>query len=316
MQRTSGQKEKTDHCIDLVIFGYGMEGVKLYRKLRTNSKYRFIGFADNSPYKQGGMVGKHRIFSMNDLINLKADINFSVIIAANRWFDIGEELEKNHIHIEGIYRKGDICQYDRMCFERLDLTKEIMLYAGDIPSDIYMSNPDLYGLSINKADARHILHDITNRYPLPDNSIAAYQAEDVLEHIAFEKLTSTIDEIYRILKKDGIFRICMPDYYSAYLSDISMKNEEGEIIFDPTGGGTLDENGVGNLGHVWFPNYDIVRELLEKTRFKNVEFLCYHTQKGKLIRKKIDFSKGYINRLPREGETNRPVYSMVVDCYK
>lgn len=300
----------------IVIFGYGMAGVKLYRKLINSNNYEIIGFADNSPYKQGYVVGNSRIMSMGDLIELQAKTDFSVMIAANRWFDVGEELEKNHINIEGIYWQGEICKYDRMCFDRLDLSKEIMLYAGDIPSDIYLANPNLYGLSINKADARHILHDITNSYPLPDNSIAAYQAEDVLEHIAIEELVSTIDEIYRILKKGGSFRICMPDYYSAYLSDISMRDQEGNIIFDPTGGGTYNANGVGNLGHVWFPNYVIVHELLEKTKFKKIDFLCYHTEKGELIKKEIDFSKGYVNRLPKEGEKNKPVYSIVVDCYK
>lgn len=35
----------------IVIFGYGIEGVKLYRELLNNEKYQVIGFADNSRYK-------------------------------------------------------------------------------------------------------------------------------------------------------------------------------------------------------------------------------------------------------------------------
>ena len=213
----------------IIIFGYGFEGVKLYRELANHKKYEIIGFADNSPYKQHKSVGEYTILSVSDLINLKSEKDFSVIIAANKWFVIGEELEKHHIKIEGIYRNGEICKYDRMYFERLDLSKKIVLYAGDIADDMHMSEPNLYGLSINKADSKHILHDITNHYPLPDNSIYSYQAEDVLEHIAFEKLVDTINEIYRILHEGGLLRICLPDYYSAYLRDISMRDEDGNI---------------------------------------------------------------------------------------
>ena len=120
-----------------------------------------------------------------------------------------------------------------MTFERLDLSKQITLYAGDICDEEHLKNPNLYGLSIHKADKRHILADITNEYPLPDNSIYSYQAEDVLEHIEPQKLVDTINEIYRILG-DGVFRICLPDYNSPYLKNISMKSKEGRILFDPT----------------------------------------------------------------------------------
>lgn len=300
----------------IIIFGYGLGGVKLYRELADSDECEVIGFADNSPYKQHKTVGKYNIFSLNDLVNLKSEKEFSVVIAANKWFVIGEELEKHHIRIEGIYKNGEIYKYDRMSFERLDFSREIVLYAGDIEDDVHMSEPNLYGLSISKADSKHILHDITNKYPLPDNSIYSYQAEDVLEHIEYGKLTEVINEIYRILQKGGLFRICLPDYYSAYLSDISMRDKDGNIVFDPTGGGSFGINGVENAGHVWFPNYLIVRDLLESTKFGKIDFLCYHTEKGELIKKDIDLSKGYIKRLPKVDDKNKPVYSIVVDCYK
>lgn len=300
----------------IIIWGYGFEGVKLYRELAVWDKYEMIGFADNSPYKIGKLVGNHKIFSLNDLMQLKIVTNFAVIIAARQWFMIGEELEKYHINIEGVYRNGEIMQYDRMSFERLDLFKDITLYAGDICDDIHMSNPNLYGLSLNRADSRHILHDITKKYPLPDNCIYAYQAEDVLEHIEFEKLVDTINEIYRILRTDGLFRISLPDYYSPYLSVISMRNQYGNILFDPTGGGIYGANGVEGGGHIWFPNYLIVRDLLKKTRFKKVDLLCYHTEEGKLIKREIDLLKGHIIRFPKEDMTDKPIYSIVIDCYK
>ncbi|KAI4450873.1 hypothetical protein C823_005410 [Eubacterium plexicaudatum ASF492] len=211
-----------------------------------------------------------------------------------------EELEEYGIRIEGIYINGKILQYDRMCFERLDLSRKIALYAGDIIDDIHRDNPDLYGLSIMKADSKHILHDITYRYPLSDNSIFSYQAEDVLEHIEYEKLVDVINEIYRILRKNGIFRICLPDYNSKYLSDISMRDSTGKIIFDPTGGGTFGAGCIENGGHVWFPTYALVRKLLEKTLFEKIDFLCYHTEDGNLVKRRLicrkDMSAGFRKR--------------------
>lgn len=299
----------------IIIFGYGFEGVCCYRDLSSSKEYEVIGFADNSVYKQGNYVGDQPILSLDDLVHLNLTTDFSVIISANRWFEIGAQLEKINILIEGIWRRGCLCKYERMTFEKLDLSKKITLYAGDICDETHLRNPNLYGLSINKADSRHILADITDKYPLPDNSIYSYQAEDVLEHIEPEKLVETIDEIYRILGK-GVFRICLPDYFSPYLKNISMKDKDGQILFDPTGGGAYGENGVSAGGHVWFPNINNVKELLKKTKFVNYEFLCYHTEDGELVKKDIDFSKGHIIRVPISDTETRAIYSIVVDCYK
>lgn len=303
--------------MNIIIFGYGREGVKLYRELKSNDIYDVVGFADNSVFKQGNKVGSYKIMSVDELVLLKRSIDFSIIIAAGKcWYEIGEVLEKYDIPIEGVYQHGNIIEYSRMSFEKLDLTKNIKLYAGDICHEKHKSEPYLYGLSISKADDKHIFHDITCPYPLPDNSIFSYQAEDVLEHIEYAKLKMVIDEIYRILKAGGLFRISLPDYNSPYLKEICMKDKNGEIIFDPTGGGTYEAGSVINGGHVWFPNYKNVEALLRTTKFSKYNFLCYYTENEELIRKEIDFSKGYIARIPENYEYNNPVYSIVVDCYK
>lgn len=303
----------------IIIFGYGYEGTRCYKELSNSIEYEVIGFADNSLYKQGNYVGSQPILSVDDLVRLNLTTEFAVIIAAGRWFEIGAQLERNNIRIIGIWKNDCLCKYERMTFEKLDLSKKITLYAGDIYDEEHLQNPNLYGLSINKADARHIFADITDKYPLPDNSIYSYQAEDVLEHIEIDKLVDTIDEIYRVLGEGGLFRICLPDYFSPYLKDISMKNKEGKILFDASGGGVYGENGVSAGGHVWFPNINNVRELLKKTKFVTCDFLCYHTEDGELIKKDIDFSKGYINRVPASDAADNvkySIYSIVVDCYK
>lgn len=297
---------------DIIIFGYAYDGVQLFRKLENSALYKVIGFADNAAVKQEMKVNGCKIRSLDDLIEFKKHNDFSVIIASKMWIVISGQLEINNIPIEGIYINENIVTN----FSRLDLSKDIKLYAGDICDDIHMSEPNLYGLSINKIDNKHIYHDITKKYPLPDNCISSYQAEDVLEHIEIEKVVTVINEIYRILKWGGVFRICLPDYNSPYLKKISMYDKAGNIVFDPTGGGVFNENGVQNGGHVWFPTYENVKSILNKTLFEKIDFLCYHTSEEDLVRKNINWSYGHINRLPKEGELDRPVYSIIVDCYK
>lgn len=301
----------------IVIWGYAIQGINCYRKEIVNSvQYEFVGFADNSPIKQHRFVNDKEVYSLEGLKNLKKKFDFSVIIASSAWREIGKQLQMARIDIEGIYEDGTIRKYGEMTFEQLDLSKNVKLYAGTIYDEIHYNDEELYGLSIDKSDAKHIFHDITKKYPLPDNCISHYQAEDVLEHIEFDKLVPTINEIYRILKPGALFRICLPDYYSPYLSEITLKDENGNCIFDPTGGGLFGEQGVSEGGHVWFPNYKNVQGVLQKTKFVNYDFVCYHTEDGRLIKKEIDFEKGYILRIPKDSQSKSEIYSIVVDCIK
>jgi len=68
------------------------------------------------------------------------------------------------------------------------------------------------GLSLNESDSRHIQHNVTEPLPFPDDCVDVYQSEDVFEHIDPGKLPSVINEIYRVLKPGGLFRLSLPDY--------------------------------------------------------------------------------------------------------
>lgn len=195
---------------------------------------------------------------------------------------------------------------------------EVKLYAGDIPN-LPEYGRDLVGLSLNKSDSRHIKHDITKPYPLPDEIAVSYQAEDVFEHIEYDKIVYVINEIYRILKPGGLFRLSVPDYRCDVLFNRTLKDEDGNMVFDPGGGGNFLDGKVINGGHVWFPNYDRVRELFEKSRFNNVEFLHYYKNDGTFVVKEIDYSRGWIQRTPDHDERVRNPFrpmSIVVDAYK
>ncbi|WP_201567939.1 methyltransferase domain-containing protein, partial [Psychrobacter immobilis] len=193
----------------------------------------------------------------------------------------------------------------------------IYLYAGDVPkNEAYQK---FIGLSLTQSNFQHIKHDITEIMPLPDQCVDIYQAEDVFEHIQLDEIPNIINEIYRVLKKGGVFRLSVPDYRCDLLENRTVKDDKGELIFDPLGGGNYENGKVVGGGHIWFPKYETVKELLSKTKFNNINFLHYYDESGEAVTKPIDYSIGYVMRTPdndeRVSNPYRPM-SIVVDCIK
>lgn len=211
-----------------------------------------------------------------------------------------------------------------MKFEDLTTFNEIYLYLGDMSEQRRLvTNKNFIGLSLTQNNNLHIRHDVTNSIPLKDNTVDIVQSEDVMEHIEYDLLTETINEIYRILKPDGLFRLSLPDYGCDILYNRSRKDKNLNIIFDDGGGGKYDEinKKVIDGGHVWFPTYDKVKSLLETTYFSSdkINYLHYYDTNNAPVTNKIDYTKGYISRTPdndsRVKNPYRPM-SIVVDCYK
>ena len=204
---------------------------------------------------------------------------------------------------------------DKISFDELQQRESIYLYAGDVPQNGLYEK--FTGLSLTKLDSQHIKHDVTEKLPLRDSCVDIYQAEDVFEHIALGKLVEVINEIYRVLKPEGIFRLSLPDYRCDILYDRTTKDNDGELLFDPGGGGCLVDGKVIKGGHVWFPKYEIVKDLLEQTSFKKINFRHYYNEDGEAITKPIDYSIGYVMRTPDHDERVKEPYrpmSIVVDC--
>ena len=211
-----------------------------------------------------------------------------------------------------------------MKFEDINNNKNIYLYLGDIPKQrIDYNKIKFVGLSLNINDEHHIQHDVTKPIPLNANSVDIVQSEDVMEHIEYSILKDVINEIYRVLKPGGLFRLSMPDYKCDILYNRSIKDSNGNIIFDSGGGGKYDMKNkkVVNGGHVWFPCLDSVKSLLESTDFLNekINYLHYYNNDKTYITNKIDYDKGYIVRTPDHDDRVKNPYkpmSIVIDCYK
>lgn len=179
------------------------------------------------------------------------------------------------------------------------------------------------GLSLSINNKRHIQHDITKPFPIGDNTISYFQSEDVLEHIEYSKLIPVLNEIHRVLKPNGVFRLSVPDYRYDILVNRSVKDENDTILFDPVGGGRYNKttNSITGGGHVWFPLIENVRPLFDGSNFKKeaVDYLHYYDVDGTPVLNDIDYSKMFIMRTPdhemRATNPRRPS-SMVIDATK
>lgn len=297
----------------VIVFGFGYNGWQCYMKLKALGDYKLIGFADNSISKQGKLAFGYPILSMDELQQINKEDIF-VVIACNAWREVGIELERRKIPVKAIWVNGHLEKYvSSLTFDKIKFEKPVRLYAGNIYDDLRMIDDCTYGLSINGPDIKHIHHDITKPYPIPDSCVDFYEAEDVFEHIPFEDIPKVLNEIWRILKPDALFRLSMPDYGRPDIYDCGVMTDlEGKILYDPSGG--VYENGkVIGGGHVWFPTYEKVRNILESSKFDCFDFLCFYDENGKLNMKNIDYTKGHVHRV----ET--PIYgigTMIIDLYK
>lgn len=210
---------------------------------------------------------------------------------------------------------------EALSFEEIKSREYIYLYAGDVP-ETHSNYKKFIGLSLTKDNQNHIKHDVTKLIPLEDNTVDIYQSEDVFEHIEYHKLPSVLDEIYRVLKVGGFCRISVPDYRCDVLYKRSHKNAAGKIFFDPNGGGRYVNGKVVDGGHLWFPVYESVKNLLSRTKFHThgrIDFLQYYNERGKSIIKKTDYSECFVKRTPDfdiRVKSPRRVMSIVVDLFK
>lgn len=206
-------------------------------------------------------------------------------------------------------------------WDRLVTQEYIQLYAGQLTPEIKQFKTHI-GLNPTPCSRRTIIHDICNPFPLANNSIESFQSEDVFEHIEYNLLANIFNEIHRILKPNGLFRLSVPDYRFDIYRNRSLKNEQGEILFDPLGGGRFINQKVIDGGHIWFPTLEKVLAIFDNSYFTKqgkINILHAYGNNDDVFLKPIDYTKGYIKRTPdhdgRGMNPYRPV-SIVIDAIK
>ena len=142
-----------------------------------------------------------------------------------------------------------------------------------------------------------IYHDIQDPFPIPDNSVDRVHSEDCFEHVEASHYPAIFTEIFRILKKGGLFRLGVPDY-------LNPKDrfclEEG---FDPR-----------FLAHVTLTTYELLKPYCENDPWERVDYLHYWENEDSFIKNKIDYSKGWIKRTP--DNRDETCTSLVIDLIK
>jgi SAM-dependent methyltransferase len=203
----------------------------------------------------------------------------------------------------------------------ISAAKQPKLYAGGLSRALPQFKTHI-GITPFDESTRNIRHDVRAPFPIADNSIDLFQSEDVFEHIPYSEVPPVIEEIYRVLKPGGLFRLSVPDYRCPILRDRSLKKCDGEILFDPGGGGDFVDGAVINGGHVWFPTYETVQSLMKQSNFQRsgtITFLHYTLENGDSVLDPIDYSLGHVQRTPDHDDRVRSLrcaMSIVVDAVK
>jgi SAM-dependent methyltransferase len=217
-----------------------------------------------------------------------------------------------------------LCRYGPLSFpswEDFLARNTRKLYAGKLRRALPQYATHL-GVTPYYASTRNINHDVTEPFPIPAGSVEAFQSEDVFEHIERAKMVPLFNEIHRVLAPGGLFRLSLPDYHFDQHVQRSQRGPNGEIVFDPIGGGKFVDGRVVEGGHVWFPTIELVRDLFNQSLFGTrgeIKYLQYNNADGTFNLESIDYSLGYIQRTPdhdaRVADRPRPI-SIVVDALK
>ena len=207
---------------------------------------------------------------------------------------------------------------------------EQYLYYGSLgPHERQYAVPNFLGLALQPAHDREMAHNAVDALPFADGTIAKVQAQDVFEHLPFEKLPFVLDEIYRVLKPGGVFRLSVPDYRSPVLKRRSVYDHRGRVTGDLMMGATpYFDSATGDArmlfsadgdAHVWFPRYELVTHLILKSdiRKSTIRFYQGFLDDQTFLAEPIPDEEMFVQRaLPHDRRSGGMPVSIVVDYIK
>ena len=123
-------------------------------------------------------------------------------------------------------------------------------------------------LNIQKKDNVDFVGDISDLSQFESKSINEIYASHVLEHVSQKKALSTLEGVYRVLKKEGKFYVSVPDMdilahtFVNPLGTSQVKFHVMRMMF----GGQVDENDFHFFG--W--NFIFLRDYLTKAGFSKI----------------------------------------------
>lgn len=148
-----------------------------------------------------------------------------------------------------------------------------------------------------------VQHDLKTPIPLPNNSVDRIHSEDFLEHCEIKEIKKILTESYRLLKVGSQMRIAVPDYNNPKDQPFLKKGRDSRFP-----------------GHKTLTHYELIKKLITESPFAQYKFYHYWN-KGKFIKKKIDYSLGLVRRTPDNDPRCNPkqplhATSLIVDLIK
>jgi len=212
--------------------------------------------------------------------------------------------------------------------------KELFLYHGSLgKNELQYKDERFIGLPLSTRNHyREIPCDLNKKLPFPNCCADAFQSQDVLEHIEPENIINCLNEIYRILKHKGFFRLSVPDYNSPFLKKRSIYNYKGEILGDVALSAIaltkgydsevyISHNCSPGDAHLWFPTYELVNKYISESDFAKAfscEWIHANLKNGKTILKNIPENNTFnVTRCPpNDMRANGLPVSLIVDLVK
>ena len=190
--------------------------------------------------------------------------------------------------------------------------------------------PNFVGLALHPAHDREVAHDATAALPFADATIAKVQAQDVLEHLPLDRVPFVLDEIYRVLKPGGVFRLSVPDYRSPVMKRRSIYDARGRVTgdllmgatpyFDDTTGDARVRFSEDGHAHVWFPRYELITHLILKSEIRKsgeIKFYQCFLDDHTYLCEQVPENEMYVQRAaPHDKRAGGAPISIVADFTK
>lgn len=112
-------------------------------------------------------------------------------------------------------------------------------------------------------------HNVGYGIPFPDESCDYLYLSHFIGYVFKEDVKMLLKEAYRVLKKSGITRICVPDLeYAISLYQKGDKEQALYLFFSTSKSGYLSQR-------KYMYDFDLLRQILEKAKFVNIERCSY-----------------------------------------
>jgi len=160
------------------------------------------------------------------------------------------------------------------------------VYFGNLfPNEPQYQSGKFVGLALVPRFERDIPHDARSNLPFEDESVGGFQSQDVFEHIEREKLPAILNDIFRCMRPEAVFRLSLPDYNSPLLRQRSAYDHHGNVLYDVAMGGALKASMSGEIetllpaggdAHLWFPTYHELLALIVASDIRRCRTIAFH----------------------------------------